>query len=155
MRIFTFLICFFSFVTILEASVDGIYFEEIGTVKGVGNSSTEQSYSFRHLNPAEGINYYRLSQTDFDGSSETFNLISIDFSMEGDLILYPNPTRGAIILESDQIRSVEIYNYLGALESQISVENLGANTLQVDISSLKKGYYFLKFGAEYYRVIKK
>jgi len=33
------------------------------------------------------VNYYRLSQTDFDGNSETFNVISIDNTLNNRILV--------------------------------------------------------------------
>ncbi len=65
---------------ILERSEDGVNWTDINITKGAGNSNTKMSYSFTDLTYSQKINYYRLSQVDYDGVSETFNLISIDNS---------------------------------------------------------------------------
>ncbi|MBK0383077.1 T9SS type A sorting domain-containing protein [Pedobacter sp. SD-b] len=66
--------------TILRSS-DGKTFEEIATIKGKGNSSTTNIYNFKDLNPFSGVNYYQIKQTDFDGKSEAFNPISVNFNL--------------------------------------------------------------------------
>lgn len=62
----------------LERSTDGINFYTITQVKGAGNSTTTIEYSYIDRNPENGVNYYRLSQTDFDGNFEVFKTIAID-----------------------------------------------------------------------------
>lgn len=62
----------------LEKSVDGKVFEEIGKVAGAGNSTQEIYYSFDDADYRNEINYYRLKQTDYDGSSVYTKTISID-----------------------------------------------------------------------------
>jgi hypothetical protein len=56
-------------------------FVKIGEVKGSGNSSTHQSYHFLDSRPAQGNNYYRLKQVDFNGNSELSNIIVVDFNL--------------------------------------------------------------------------
>lgn len=63
---------------IVEHSLDGKTWNEVSHVEGEGNSSTPIEYSVVHLFTPERINYYRLKQVDFDGKSETFDVISID-----------------------------------------------------------------------------
>ncbi len=55
-------------------------FMQIGTVNGNGNSSTIKNYNFIDKNPTKGTNYYRLSQTDFNGLTEMFNPIAINYN---------------------------------------------------------------------------
>ena len=41
-------------------------------IEGAGNTSTQMTYKWIDNNPMSGTNYYRLSQTDYDGTSESF-----------------------------------------------------------------------------------
>jgi predicted MPP superfamily phosphohydrolase len=52
----------------IEKSIDGINFSFLGKVNGAGISSSPKMYHLIDYTPLEGINYYRLSQTDFDGN---------------------------------------------------------------------------------------
>lgn len=61
----------------LERSVDGLNWLTIEQVNGSGNSSVEVSYEYIDGTYPNEINYYRLTQTDFNGKSETFNIIGI------------------------------------------------------------------------------
>ncbi len=54
----------------LERSADMRSVEIIGHVQGAGNSNQTLTYQFTDPHPLTGINYYRLKQTDFDGSYE-------------------------------------------------------------------------------------
>ena len=66
----------------IERSNDGISWEVISKLSGTGYSTQPLSYSY--LDPTfkrDILNYYRLSQTDFDGLIETFNIISINNSI--------------------------------------------------------------------------
>ncbi|MEO7308083.1 MAG: metallophosphoesterase [Ferruginibacter sp.] len=56
----------------VERSTDRIHFTVLGKVNGKGTSTVENSYRLVDFTPADGINYYRLSQTDFDGNT-TYN----------------------------------------------------------------------------------
>tara|TARA_R110000868_G_scaffold2264_2_gene16884 strand:+ start:902 stop:1981 length:1080 start_codon:yes stop_codon:yes gene_type:complete len=63
----------------IERSDDGVNWEIVETVFSNGNSQTEINYTYMDRSfKNEVINYYKLSQTDYDGVSETFNVISID-----------------------------------------------------------------------------
>lgn len=71
---------------VLEHSVDGKKWETIQETDGAGNSTEENNYSFDHNRFPKKINYYRLTQVDYDGKREEFNIISIDNSTDRTLI---------------------------------------------------------------------
>lgn len=59
-------------------SSDGSSWQEIGRVEGAGTTSAKNKYSFVEQQPTASINYYRLQQIDFDGTTELFSIVSID-----------------------------------------------------------------------------
>ena len=81
----------------VERSSNGVEFEEIGSVKGVGNSNKTLNYSFKDENPSYGVLYYRLKQTDYDGNYEYSEIVTIrnDVFASGDIDIkiFPNPCK--------------------------------------------------------------
>jgi hypothetical protein len=79
----------------IQRSADGKEFKDIGRVKGVGNSSLQTTYSYVDEKPLTGCSYYRLKQTDFNGASELFNIVSVNFNhkenRDATIKVYPNP----------------------------------------------------------------
>lgn len=59
----------------ISRSDDAEIWIEIATVKGSGTVTEKREYSYRPFDPKEG--YYRLSQTDFDGTTEQIGLIHV------------------------------------------------------------------------------
>ena len=57
----------------LEKSLDGITFYPVGEVKAAGNSNQDKKYIFVLKEALEELAYYRLSETDLNGSVKTFN----------------------------------------------------------------------------------
>jgi len=66
----------------IEHSSNGYVWGEIAKVDGLGNSSDMHVYYHTHRYPTPGINYYRLSQTDFDGKFETFKPLSVEVNAQ-------------------------------------------------------------------------
>ena len=95
----------------IERSINGLEFETLSTINGSGNSNTPLNYSYVDYNPNIGINYYRLKQVDYDGKFEYFKIISIEFGIEDDFILHPNPNNGEFTIRTDKI--ITILNSLG------------------------------------------
>ncbi len=79
----------------IERKSEGSEFTEIGFVKGNGTSTTVNNYSYIDTKPLNGNVYYRLKQTDLDGSVNYSNEILADNSgmVNGFQLLgnYPNP----------------------------------------------------------------
>ena len=96
----------------IERSKDGTVWEEIITTNGAGNSSNTIEYFEIDKNPLNGISYYRLKQTDFDGKYEYFNIIPVKFikNNAGNISLFPNPlnTGETVTIEFDEIESSEV-----------------------------------------------
>lgn len=61
---------------LIERSVDGILWEEIGRVEGSGNSNAYVEYGFSDLKPIPGYNYYRLKQVDYNGVYKYYGVVS-------------------------------------------------------------------------------
>lgn len=64
----------------IENSTDGLSWTEVKRVDGAGNSVFTKNYATFIEQPASTINYYRLTQIDFNGESEKFQTIAIDNS---------------------------------------------------------------------------
>ncbi len=62
----------------IEKTIDGQVFEIVGKVDGSGNTNKVIEYTLIDDNFINGINYYRLVKTNFDGYSVKTDLISID-----------------------------------------------------------------------------
>jgi hypothetical protein len=67
---------------VIEKSLDGINFTELGTVLGAGNSNITNKYSLMDDAPQQGNNYYRLKQFDFNGENRTFETSSCEFQYD-------------------------------------------------------------------------
>ncbi len=84
----------------IERSEDGISFEAIATVGGAGNSTSILYYTTVDYAPLDGISYYRLKQTDYDGKFEYSEIRSVNFNAisnggKPSIIISPNPAKGS------------------------------------------------------------
>lgn len=62
---------------IVEASADGVNWNELGRVNGAGSTIYKNNYDFHHENP-EDVQYYRLKQIDYDGTRTDYGPIVIE-----------------------------------------------------------------------------
>lgn len=75
----------------IERSRDGHTFEDLVRIKGAGTSTDVLNYTVTDTEPYNGISYYRLKQTDFDGSYSYSQLIALTFGNQNILQVFPNP----------------------------------------------------------------
>ena len=61
----------------LEFSQDGMQFQPIAAIDGAGTSDQVHHYSYLHVAAVEGTGFYRLRQTDFNGSSTVSSVIAV------------------------------------------------------------------------------
>jgi hypothetical protein len=89
---------------ILEsAKYDGV-FTPVITINGSGNSQNKIAYSYTDKQASAGNNYYRLTQVDFDGKRETFDIISsqncVKYSKT--IIHYSSENQNLVLINSDR-----------------------------------------------------
>lgn len=127
----------------VEHSLNGKNWQMIGKVAARGNSNDKQWYSFTDVNPANGSNLYRLRMVDRDGTFDYSRVKSLEFDIDIETALYPNPVAERLLLKTDdptKISRVELYNSMGVavIQSDI-VPNSG-----LDVKNLPAGLYVVK-----------
>lgn len=128
----------------IERSLDGHQWQSLVRLNGAGNSSGQLSYSYRDRLPLMGRSYYRLKQTDFDGTSSYSRIESVEFSIEIDFDIYPNPTENFIDVLGESISKYQVK--LVQMDGKMIPVNLSAwgnNRIQIDLQHLPPGVYFL------------
>ncbi|NUM72052.1 MAG: T9SS type A sorting domain-containing protein [Ignavibacteriaceae bacterium] len=140
----------------IEKSTDGKNFSKIGFVNGNGTTTGYSFYKFSDLNPAAGVNYYRLKQIDFDGSFEYSNVTEADFEVISDFALannYPNPfnpsTKISFTVPEQAKVKLEVFNAAGELVSVLADQEFakGNYSITFDASNLSSGMYIYKMTA--------
>lgn len=138
----------------IEKSTDGINFEALTQVNGSGTTSAEHHYSFEDPQPNPGHNYYRLQQTDFDGQSETFNVLHCNVNSDNEskfniTAVGPNPFKDELRIEYYTLKEGDVAFKIFNLSGQIVVQtnqfaNEGINSLNWNsLSMLKPAQYLL------------
>ena len=134
---------------VVERSSNVLDFAEIGKKEAIGTPEQRINYSFTDAQPLKCINYYRLKQIDFNGSTQVFRPISVMIEPEFNLKIFPNPSDGEYVFienfppEAD----IRLTDLLG-IERIFSKTMLG-NLLQIQpLEVLNSGLYFLHFREE-------
>jgi hypothetical protein len=63
---------------IVERSINGTEYEEVGNVPAVGNSNVIQHYQFTDISSFKGIIYYRLRMVDIDATFANSKVVTIN-----------------------------------------------------------------------------
>ncbi len=128
----------------VEHSVGESEFKTVARVNGRGTVNTISRYDFSHINPVNGLNYYRLKQVDFDGQHHYSDVISIWMDLLSENIrLYPNPTRGKLnvaIPWQGNFR-VRIYDSIG--NEVYTTQMTGRSPQSIETDGMPKGLYYL------------
>lgn len=139
----------------LLSSKDGITFTAIAQIDGAGTVSTEMRYSSLDSEAADGITYYQLQQTDYDGSTSLSSVISVERVSDVQLIseVYPVPADKFVgfIFNAQNASDVvlNISDVSGKVLRQQTVNvTIGRNDIQLDIESLSTGIYFISLDSE-------
>ena len=140
----------------IERSYDALTWEAIGKLNGSGNSNNILNYSFvdQYSNPSEETNkikYYRLKQTDFNGSIHASYITvssNCDSNKNSELKVYPNPASETVSIEllnnEQQNLTIQICDIFGRIIKEEAIKNIYAKKCSSDISMLNPGTYFIK-----------
>ncbi len=141
----------------VERSVDGINFEKAGTVKAAGNSNEQRNYKFVDTKPYRGVSFYRLTQTDYDGKSETFEKVAVNLNIPAaPVTVYPVPAKEQIVISVDPNVNLEnavlvVYDLTGRkmiTQSIAQLKGLGTNIFTLPLMTLNNGMYYFDIKVE-------
>lgn len=132
----------------VERSMDMVSWEGIIEVAGAGNSQQRMDYVAFDSSPLLGTFYYRLRQTDTDGSSKLSTVVAITRSVTLEARIFPMPFQERIVIEilNEQLLSVDLYNVAG---QRITVPmDWGAERVTLDTYALPIGSYVIHVKTE-------
>jgi len=124
----------------IERSADGFNFDPILYKDGAGNSTNLLSYSDKDLQPLEGVSYYRLKQTDFDGAFDYSDVRAVSTNGNEQILIYPNPSNSGKInfSKNTDIGEISIFS----AEGKLIYANYVFKSLELE---LEPGIYFAQF----------
>jgi hypothetical protein len=128
-----------SHFTVERLDPDSADFKEITRVNGMGTSPTGKAYQFIDQHPAPGQLYYRLKQTDFDGTFTYSQVVTVyNPFVEEKFRLYPNPAPAGSTINFTMPESVEVFN---SLHQPVLT---GQDVDKLESSGLLPGVYFVR-----------
>ena len=137
---------------VLEKSLDGVGFSQLGIIAAAGNSNTKRSYSYLDKKTAE-YNYYRLKMVDLDGKFTYSNtVLVVNHNVQQSVQVVNNPFQSYIDLrfailpkqpvqaELLTVSGAKLFTKLYGAASQIRLNLAGMN--------IASGTYLLKVVAD-------
>ena len=120
----------------IEQSIDGISFREVAQIAGAGTTSWSNSYNYIVPANYNGLRYFRLKQTDYNGDYSYSDVQSVFVDNNEYVRLYPTVASDYITIDGD-FESVEFSDSQGVIHHPTRMEG---NSFP--ISTLPKGMHF-------------
>jgi hypothetical protein len=126
----------------VERSQDCRVFEPIAKITGNGTTTELIEYFYVDEEAIEGIMYYRLKQTDYNGNTKTYAPLSARCEKESpEILMYPNPSHGIFSVHfPDYNNDIIILNSAG---QTIYKQFVASNQSQFNIEEVPAGIYHL------------
>ncbi len=131
----------------LQHSNDARNFVKLVRIPGAGTTYKPQNYSYNDSFPSPRFNYYRLKQTDFDGTSTFSPIVSAFVLPEEEVAVRPTLATESLELEFKTLQEFDtkatICNSNGQI-IQTTIIPAGSTNYSLKIDNLACGNYFLK-----------
>lgn len=135
----------------VERSSNAVDWENVLNVNGAGNSNQPLSYQAWDNEPLNVVSYYRLKQTDFDGSYAYSGIVTTDCNngLSDNSIINTGQNGNILFVEyfstDELLVNINLYNVQGQLVKALHElsSSAGVNYYVLDINSISQGIYIL------------
>ncbi len=134
----------------VQTSMDGNNFSILANIE-LDNASLNSTNQYHIAKPATGLNYYRIMQTDEDGSEYFSNIVSVHISATNHIgEFFPNPSfdgKVSIAYDVELVNSLTIgvFDMQGQLVEQYRQDPIIENgALQLNLLGLTSGSYMIR-----------
>lgn len=131
----------------IDKSKDGVNFKflkQVPTEALKGNSSNALNYKTYDLSPYEGINYYRLTQTDRNGNNHYASITQVNFSNKSFISVFPNPAANSVYVNVSADYDNANLKVMDALGREVLTQNISSSNVNfINTSSLISGMYLM------------
>lgn len=137
-----------SYFTVLQ-STNGIDFYPLGNINGNGTTGAKHCYSYETIALSNGINYFKLEQTDFTENSTASKIISISGceTTKDNIVITNSGTSDVGVLVNSIVNQkliLMVHNSLGQLvfENELNVSE-GFNSLTINLADVSNAVYYV------------
>lgn len=129
-------------------SFDGETFVPVHGIRVDSEENEQRNYQYVDNSMPfkySGWVYYRLRNTDIDGTFEDHKIVAVDFKgrrVDTEISVYPNPAQDFVNINTNEAGTVIIFTQLGKLVYEAEVET---GITEIDMMDFPAGSYFGKF----------
>ena len=158
----------FSIERSLSSSEDVRNWKSIGFVAGNGTTEQQHHYSFTDTEDLSGKYYYRLKQTDYNGTITYSDIVEVSINIPSTFTLeqnYPNPFNPVTTIKysippgtkSKNFVTLKVFDILGnQVETLVNKEQSPGNyEVKFNGSNLASGIYFYRLTAGSFNSVRK
>jgi hypothetical protein len=129
----------------IERSTDGRNFRALTKVSGKGNKHNQNNYESIDYFPYPGHNYYRLKQTDYDGSFGYSRIRVVNvIDSKNEISAYPNPTTDYLNIRTTGLKTENLTFQIITMNGTIlRGKKLPEEAPVVDLRGLSPAVYFV------------
>jgi hypothetical protein len=126
----------------IQKSENLIDYSDVATIDGAGNSTVNLNYKYIDLNYTNGITYYRIKQTDYNGEFDFSSISSITcFVNKEEVSIHPNPSKDLFQISNVfDFREIQLLNTLGEV---VFKDKLMGSDYTLNLTGYEKGIYYL------------
>lgn len=136
------------YFTVERSTNGGKDFEALDNIAGAGTTLEAQEYAYTDEKPENGVNYYRLKQTDFDGKFTYSEVIAVRAKKtELTVNIFPNPVVSVANINLPTVEGevrIRVVDMLGREVISKILSNTEEQTIQLDLNELQTGIYMIK-----------
>jgi hypothetical protein len=139
----------------LERSYDGNNFSQVAEINATGTTSLPHSYRYEDEKNGQRVVYYRLKETDYNGASTVFNIISTlcHDNQNDEPSIYPVPATNILTVHTGNLSpaaSLSIYDVLGKFcYGQVLELTSNGSDFKIDLlDKLLPGVFFVVIESE-------
>ncbi len=141
----------------VQRSADGTTFEDVTVVDGAGNSNSILNYSAIDYSPYGGTSYYRLKQTDLDGTSKYSDVVAVscaDAVTDFNLINAYDQDNGNMAVTfnaaDNELYAITLFDARGRQITQTTGRAYsGKNQVSIPVGDLARGIYLVNLSNEF------
>ncbi len=138
----------------IERSIDGTNFLKVASVKGKGNTTDVQTYTFQDLNFVVSKNYqyafYRLKQVDFDANFKYSPVVNLKLQKPNSLSVLSALVSGEVLnitynSPEKAKTTIAVYNSFGQqLTTMNAVAIIGLNNMKINMGGIPSQTLIIK-----------